>query len=541
MPEVTVAMIADRRTFLNQLKVGLCASAFLAMRAATARVSGGTAAVDAPPVDPLAFGARFDGLTDDTAAWQAAINRAVATGRAVRPSRSGTSILRCRSVPRGTYAAQPQLAVFQALDVNFSNLTIDLGGSTLRLIGHGSANAVNYAFGTARTAGRDLRNFRLQNGTIDFNPTGDPSINKRAVYLVGVDGVHIENLVLTSSGRRAGATITLQNSRDVLVRNIRFLNVTQGMNLSFVEDVVLDTLLFDTFREGIDCDRQVSRLTARNLTFRNGGPTNQCIDLNSVVDVLISGVNAYNVVNIALINYKLTTQETFPGWVRNDKPRLFSASKNVVIEKVRGDRICYPKSTTRPFILGNDQQQAAETASPLQNVTLRDVILTNCPSFIPIELVKGLTLENFRFQGAVNPIPGMGCIDIRSDFPGTQTSVTLRNVTIEMGPAGTRGIRATAPAFVRMSNVRVIGPSNAAAVLFQFVNLEKNSAVIELEDVTAQTGQGGIAFQFAGTGENYSVVWGRGNCVRGRFARSVNFSGSAARRMKGGLPAVCTN
>jgi hypothetical protein len=150
-------------------------------------------------------------------------------------------------------------------------------------------------------------------------------------------------------------------------------------------------------------------------------------------------------------------------------------------------------------------------------------------------------LENFRFQGAVNPIPGMGCIDIRSDFPGTQTSVTLRNVTIEMGPAGTRGIRATAPAFVRMSNVRVIGPSNAAAVLFQFVNLEKNSAVIELEDVTAQTGQGGIAFQFAGTGENYSVVWGRGNCVRGRFARSVNFSGSAARRMKGGLPAVCTN
>ena len=487
-----------------------------------------------PSADPWAFGAKFDGVTDDTRAWQSAINQAAATGAVVRPSRSGTSLIRCAALARGTYANRPEVAVYQALDINFSGLTIDLAGSTLKFIGHGTSNAVNYAFGTSKNMrSGTLRNIRIGNGSIDFDPTGDPSINKRSFYLVGVEGVFVDDLIIKSSGRRAGGTITLQNCRMVRIRNLRGLNVTQGIYLAFVEDVVLDTLFFDTFREAIDCDHKVTGLIARNLTFRNGGPTNQCIDLNSAVDIQISGISAYNVGNIAIINYKTFTPPTYESYINNEPFDSYSPSKNVTIEGVRADTICYPSSkTTVPFQLGDNQSRPDQSAFPCENITLRDVILTNCPSFIPIELVKNAVLEDFHFHGATNPAMKRGCIDIRSDYRETKTSVTLRNVTVEMASEATRGIRATAPASLELSNVVVTGVSKPRTAFFDFENLERSGATIQLEGATARavSGAGGTAFQISGLGNNYSVTWGAGNCARGQFARQIALNGNAAQR-----------
>jgi hypothetical protein len=488
--------------------------------------------------DPRAFGALFDGITDDTDAWQKAIDVAARKQIPVMAAGGGTSLIKCKAVPNGTYGGDPSVRVFRALDINHSNLTIDLAGSRLRLIGQGASNAVNYAFGTAKNMRpRALSNIKVRNGILDFDPTGDPSANKRAFYFVGIKGIYLEDLLLTSSGRRAGATITLQNCQAVRIRNLTARNVTQGMNLSYVDDVLLDTLMFDTFREAIDCDRAVTALVARNLAFRNGGPSNQCIDLNSVMDVHISDVWAENVGNIALINYKTTTPPTFADWV-NDRPvTAYLPSRNVVIERVRGDRICSPQSTTIPFRIGNDQKLARESLYHLENITLRDVVLTNCPSYIPIELVRNALLENVTIEGAVNPADSMGCIDIRSDFKGTATSATLRNVRVVMGPGASRGIKANAPAFVKLKDVTVAGASRMGASFFDFTSLDQNRARLEFDRVKAiaTSGNSAVAYRFGDAGArgyDYSILWNPQNSEVGGFSRRFIMNGEAAQHIK---------
>jgi hypothetical protein len=487
-------------------------------------------------VDPRDFGALFDGHSDDTPAWQAAVDHASARGLPVVARGPGTSVLVCRRAPRGTYGNSAETLVYQAVDINRSGLSIDLGGTRVRLIGRGSANAVNYAFGTAKNMQPGtVRNLRFGNGEIDFNPTGDKSINKRSLYLIGVDDIEIRDLLLTSSGARAGATITLQNCRRVRMRNLRGINITQGMNLSYVEDVSLDLLEFNNFSEAIDCDRRVTRLVARNLAFSNGGPNNQCLDLNSVEDVLISGVTASNVGNIALVNYKRTTPPTFSEYVRNAPVTRFSPSKNVTIERVRGDRICWPRTTSVPFLLGNDQRSPVESLYPLENIVLRDVRLTNCPSYIPIELVKNAVIENLVFSGAINPSPDMGCIDIRGDKFGT--SATLRNVTLLMAPGATRGIRSNSPSSLKLSNVTVRGPSTSATVFFDFTSLDGNAAQVILDGVTAEasSGSGAIAYRFGDSGrvtKSYSITLRSNVRELGNFGNRLVLNGVAARHLR---------
>jgi hypothetical protein len=519
-------LVKSRRQFICQS--GLLGAA-LGLRGAA------FAAPRATGVDPRDFGAAFDGRSDDTAAWQAAIDHASARGLPVRPRRPGSSVLVCRRTPRGTYGNNPGTLVYQAVDINRSDLSVDLGGTRLRLIGRGSANAVNYAFGTAKNlrAG-SLRNFRFGNGEIDFDPTGDSSINKRALYLVGVDDIEISDLLLTSSGRRAGATITLQNCRRVHVRNLRGINVTQGMNLSYVEDVSFDTLQFDNFSEAIDCDRRVIRLIARNLTFANGGPNNQCLDLNSVEDVLISGVTATNVGNIALVNYKTTTPRTYSEYVGNAPVTRFSPSKNVTIERVRGDRICWPKSTSIPFFLGNDQRSPREGLYPLENIALRDVRLTNCPSYIPVELVRNAGIEDLYFSGARNPSPAMGCIDIRGDQFGT--SATLHNVRLVMAPGSTCGVRSNSPSYLKLSSVSVTGHSSPTTVFFDFTALDGNGARVTLEgtSASASSGAGAIAYRFGDSGratKNYSISLGQDVRELGKFGKRLVLNGLTGRHM----------
>ncbi|MGE5567082.1 MAG: hypothetical protein ACM3YN_13140 [Parcubacteria group bacterium] len=510
------------------------------MRVTRRSVLGGAAALGATApalaatgIDPRAFGARFDGVTDDTAAWQAAVDRAIQTGQPV-VARGGVSRLVCRPDPLTTYG-NTTARLYRAVDIRGSNLTLIGEGAEIRLVGFGRQNAVNYAFATKKNLRPGaLSNIRVRGMKFDFDPTGDPSINKRSFHLVGVRGVEISDVSMRSSGVRAGATITLQNCSGVRMSRLRFSNTTQGMNLSYVDDVVGDDWSFDNFSEAVDFDRMVSGFKLTNLRFRGRDGRCQCLDLNSCSDGLVSGVQVDTVGNIATVNFKTTTPPTYSEYVSN--PHFvgppFQPSRNVTIEHVSGSRIGTQRSPA--FVLGGEARLAAQNASPNRGVTLRDIHLTACTGAILIEQTAGFTLDDVTLDGVAPPAAGFGAIDIRSRRPGSQVSGALRNVKLRFKGAAGAGVRAAGPSRLSLENVEVTGPASAAVSHFDFANLDMNDADLSVSGAVARSsgGGGGPAFRFSDNGKGgYRVNWGAGNRHIGAFGPQAVVRTGRSRQM----------
>ncbi len=395
-------------------------------------------------VNPRTFGAVFDGVTNDTAAWQAAIDFAALNNLPVKVQGGGTTRLVCLPVSTGLYGPDSSgTQVYRAVNINYSDLKIDLGGCTIRMTGiEPGVGNVHYCFATAKnmTIGA-LKNIRIFNGTIDLNQDDDLlTLNHRGFYFVGVDGLFLDDLRFTSSGLKTGAGISFQNSRRIRLSRLDFKNITQGANFSYVEDLTADQLSFDTFTEGIDFDHKATNFTLSNLTFRNSLSTDyQCMDFNSCQNGFVSGVTVYNVGSIAIVNYKTTTPPTFlewVGWVSGVAVSAYVPSKRVTIEGVRGDIAGI--SGTNPFKIGPDQTLADQSDSPCENITLRDIKLSNTVGIVWIELCVGFLLEDIYIQGLIAPSTSFGCIHVAADFSGYVPRGTLRNVHVVMG-AGSLG------------------------------------------------------------------------------------------------------
>jgi hypothetical protein len=165
---------------------------------------------------------------------------------------------------------------------------------------------------------------------------------------------------------------------------------------------------------------------------------------------------------------------------------------------------------------------------------LRDVVLSDCPSFIPIELVRRAVLEGVLFKGALNPSPNMGCIDIRGDlYP---TSAVLNDVRLVMSAGATCGIRSNSPASLKLRDVTVAGRSDPKAVFFDLTTLDHHRSDIEFDGVTASatSGSGGVAFRFGdgGTRGDYSIKLSRTVQARGPFAKELVLNGRAASHLR---------
>lgn len=475
------------------------------------------------------FGAVGDGVADDTDAVQA-MKDALGYIHFTR----GTYKLVAKPVSPYTYGNFPATPVYRAVDIDGSNVSITADeGALIKFIGHEDTSAVevNYAFATAKnmTLGA-ITNLKIKGLRFDFDPTGDSSSNKRSFSIIGCHGVFIDDVELMSSGPRAGATITLQNCLTVRLSRLRFLNTTQGINCSFVDDIVGSMLQFDNFSEAIDFDRKCNWVNLSKLSFRNGGPTNQCIDINSCTNVHILGVGVYNVGNIAIVNYKTTTPGTYADYVNNVAVTSYSPSKNVTIEGVSGDTAGATGGQTS-FTIGGDQLQADESPTPNEDITLRDVKLTNTAGFIWVELARNVLLDDIRITGLNSGVGTIGAIDIRADFTGYAPSVSLRRVHLTLSASALCGIRAAQPGTLNFDDVVVEAVGNASLFVYDFSGLNQNNPVLSFERTAAKlvSGSGGTAFKFgdAVAGGSYQIAWGDGNRIVGSFTNTFALNGDS--------------
>lgn len=458
----------------------------------------------------------FTGSLDVTDAIQAAVDSSNAV---FFPP--GTYRVVCKSTSVFDYGNATN-DVFRAVDINKNNLTLLGHHATIRVIGYDQAGTseINYAFSTAKNMNiGDVVNFKASGLKFDFDPTGDGSSTKRSFYFGGVEGIVLDDITLTSSGTRAGGTMTFQQCRSIRIDNFTLKNCTQGMNFSYCYDIVGSNWRFDNFSEAVDFDRVVFGMKLSNLVFRNatGG---QCLDLNSVQDVSITGINVDGVGNVAIVNYKDTTQATYADYVSNAAVGgVFTISKNVTLQQITG-RDC------AGIQLGLDRTAGYAGGGPLDRIILRDVHLVNVTQAagapLRIEDVKNFVVENVYMENCTSTTnTSWGAVTAEADttYADAHLSGTFRNVRIN--GCNLKGFRVSAPSRMVFDGVEVenFNTSNTAnhGFAYDLQTLNNRDGLIYIDRTLAKTGQNSpVAWRFTENGAGVvepQIFWGDGNRI----------------------------
>lgn len=397
------------------------------------------------------FGAVGDGITDDTASIQAAVD---ALDHVHFPP--GVYKVVASAVSPFTYG-NSSTPVYYAVNINKSGLRLIGDSAAIELYGvdNPSGTEINYAFSTDKnmTLGA-LTDIRISGLDFDFTPkAGKFGTTYRSLHVVGVRGLFLDNLHLYSTGSRYGATITIQNSEQIRMSNIRMRNVTQGMNFSYVDDVQMSNLMFDYFSEAIDFDRKASRVNANNLNFVStfGTGSGQCMDLNSVSNSSLTNISAENCGNVAYINFKQTTPPTYADYVNNAPITVYSPSHNVTID---GLKMIDCGAGTNAINVSDDFD--TEPGVLTRDITIRNVTMVESGS-IEVRMAINVLLENIT---CINPYPNLAAgyalfFILQGTRVNARASATLKNITVKGMATSQDVIRSSGAEYCIMDNIHV--------------------------------------------------------------------------------------
>jgi len=352
-------------------------------------------AIDTGTLGVQHYGALADNTTDDGPAIETTLNTLP------RPSQI--------DFPAGTYAVKGQATspftfgnttaeVHPGVILEGSNTTIN-GDSVIHVLDRtgSGVSEVQPAFTTLKnmTLGA-VENLTFDSVTFDPGNDGATNSNQRFVYATGVSGLRYLNTRAQSSGVRRGYFSHIQNSENVLILGHQHKDVTGGYNFRYCDNVVISASNFDNFSEAVDFDSTAAQVAGGHLTFRSTSRVNQCMDLNSVQNVALGNIAVNTVGNIATINYKTTTPETFAEYVANTTPAAYTISRNVVLSGIVGSAV--GDSTAVAFYIGWDWSAGDHSGSgPVQDITLRDVRLNDVSECLVRE-ARGLVIDGYHVR-----------------------------------------------------------------------------------------------------------------------------------------------
>ncbi|WP_127091174.1 right-handed parallel beta-helix repeat-containing protein [Aquabacter cavernae] len=380
-----------------------------------------------PVVSPKQVGGFGDGRSDDTSAIQAVVDlcRPVDLG-----GQENVWLLIANQDSPFTYGNTLSPCHF-AVSIPRPGLRLSGSGATVRFRGYRPADVieVNYAFLARKTADENaLGPVAVDGLRFEFDGSG-VGRNLRSFHIVGSKDVKISNCSFQGLPKRAGSTITLQNCSNIHMYNLSFKDVTQGMNFSYVNNVVVDNIIFDNFVEAIDFDRVAINVNISNVFFKNGG---QCLDFSSIEDVSVSAVSAEKVGNIVKLNYKPTTPPTYEEYLAGVmKPGRPTVGGRILIRNVRG--VEAGSGRFPAFDIGFSRSGPYGNWPAVPEIKLIDVRLTKS-GWTRIREGVGISLEDWRLTDVTGTDSRFGAAIHASGSdpkgPGA-LSIALRNIVVE--------------------------------------------------------------------------------------------------------------
>ncbi|MCF6118543.1 hypothetical protein L2449_16825 [Mesorhizobium muleiense] len=355
-------------------------------------------------------GARKNNTNDDGPATQAAHDLGVGGVEFL----AGTH----KMVPTGTstftLGNQPN-NIYRSVALTADNVTFSGDDAVLRGVSRPGviADDVQPIFSTNKNLTQGTRkNIKFKGLKFDSNNDGDvANSNQRFGYFVGVDGLKFEDTEAGSSGARRGYFAHIQNSRDVQINAHYHHKMTGGFNVRYCENFVLTNFVFKDFSEAIDLDGTSKRVIIRNGVFEGIARTAQCIDINDQVDASIGDFSVYLVGNIATINYKTTTPDTYSEYVANSLVRNFQLSKRIILSNITGSAI--GDGVLPSYYIGWDWSAGNHAgAGPVSEITLENINHDDV-SFISVLECQDLVLRNITLQRALSSV-GYAAVDLRS-------------------------------------------------------------------------------------------------------------------------------
>lgn len=425
-----------RRTFL-QMALAPAAVSMLGCKPVM-----GAPAIIKPELTPQQFGATGGDPVADTQAWNRAMIAASESGRPIMVK--GTYVLRAPAAStwnwrnRASAATRVYVQLRSGVQVFGNNAEI-LIGQPEKVSGPDEPHLV-FGTGLNITPGA-LKDIRFEGINFDFREEFGPV--HRPIYAFGITGVddfQRHNLVIRSSGNRAGRGLLAENVRRRVDRGLKMINLEQGIFTHYEHGLTMDDIEMDGFNEGFDFDGPAWDVNLTRLKFRNAYREAQCIDTAGGARWMVSDVQVKDVGAVIYIYNKSISWPTYEQWLKADDGKghelvtpNFVLPEKMTIKGVRGSNVGkglnQGKGTGKEEALhiGNYRARGSHAdfpgrvvASP-KDITIEDWVLDGCYRF-GVNDCENLVMRNITLNDVKTP-----------DDPETGAALVLREAAAALG------------------------------------------------------------------------------------------------------------
>jgi hypothetical protein len=480
----------------------------------------------------LAYGAALDDATNDATAVQASVDDAAAGVPVLFPG-DGVARLVVGATSDFTFSNPADRPVHRAVALARSDLTLLGHGGLIRTYGFTAAAGTEYqyAFATDKNVvAGTLKRIHLEGFGFEVAQDGSPGLNRRGLFLVGVEGLRLVHLHSFSGAERNLYFAHIHNCDHVNIHGLRLVDTTAGINFRFCRGVHLSDHVHDNFSEALDFDGVNWDIHATNLTFRGNGvrTAGQCLDLNSVVSATFEGITATDAGNFVVINYKHTTQPNYADYVAGVTPTEMSPSRDITMRSVRLERM--GSAAGAPVFIGNDWGTLAIPAlphpgyPPVHDILLEDWVMRDT-GYVLIRESGELELRDFKMFGTLNDAP-FYAIHAYSQYATpdqvawSDLRLTLRRV--EMNGTSRGAVRVAAPSKLVIDGLKIRNADSTASGEAELLvrDLEVRGAAVEIDGLDVV---GDVVLNGGTTaGLPYSLFWGPNNRITGTLTLQGN-------------------